>query len=129
MVVVVGNASGSDLDMWLCHWLIVDSGEVMALWKNVYVRCLKFCTYGVGHGTDLSVMKLKYFLGTGVEYGTFGLDFSSWTCLEHSQGEKTQKAIREASNIVMGYGLWFFREKGKVRVHGAIRVAPWRRKD
>lgn len=93
------------------------SGEVMALWKNAYVRCLEFCTYGVGQSTDLSVMKLKSFLGTGVEYETFGLNFSSWTCLEHSQGEKTQKAIREPSNIVMGYGLWLFREKGRVRVH------------
>lgn len=75
-VVVEGSGGGSDLDMWLCQWLIVDCGEVMALWKNVYVRCLEFCTCGVGHGTDLSVMKLKSsFLGTGVEYGT--LDWTS----------------------------------------------------
>lgn len=78
----------------------MDCGEVMAFWKNAYIRCLEFYTCGVGHVTDLSVMKLKSFLGTGVEYGTFGLDFSSWTCLEHSQGEKIRKAIRELSNII-----------------------------
>lgn len=41
------------------------------------VGCLELGACDVEHGTDLSAMKLKSFLGTGVEYGIFLLDLLS----------------------------------------------------
>lgn len=85
------------------------------------IGCLEFWACDVEHGTDLSGLKLESFLGTVVEYGTCEMDSLSWTCLEPSQGEKTQKAIRESSSTVLSMFCGCSERKEASECTGAFR--------